>query len=464
VARRVRLLGAVITTALAIATLVIPTRSGWAAPPRLKPDVTGDPIDVPIDAPGGPDGPDGPDAEDLGGDEIPEDVGATLEDAELEALLREAEAEAAASADGTTVDPESAHAGSTTSKAAPSSDVLVNAAPKLTPAKPKWIEHLVVAGDRLDEIADRYGVSRESLIRWNKLDAKKPQIVHGRTLRVHAKTHALPRVERTHVVAKGDTWSGIAKKYGVDEDRLRRWNKSVPRKFKIGTELSVWVEQREPTEKRRKSGSVGGASEPEAEDVVEDTYELETPLPLKSVRGNAYSENRELYTLSRPELTYGSSHTVRSLQEAIAVWRRDYGFVGSLVITCISKPGGGKFRPHKSHQSGRDVDIRLPVKKKDDASASDLNDVDWNATWALVKTLIDGGQVQYIFLNSDRQRQLYKAALRAGAKKEELAKWIQFPQKSGTNHGIVRHADGHKAHLHVRFKCGPREKSCSMKP
>lgn len=457
--------GASITLGLALVCAAIQPMSAWAAPPRLKPDVQGDPIDV-------------PDSEDLGGDEIPEDLGATLEEDELEVLLREAEAEAAAA--GGTEDPAASSTTSTPSSADPSAEVLVSATPKLTPSKPKWIEHLVVAGDRLDEIADRYGVSRESLIRWNKLDPKKPQIVHGRTLRVHAKTHVLPRVERTHVVAKGDTWSGIAKKYGVDEDRLRRWNKAVPRKFKIGTELSVWVEQREPSEKRRKSGSVGGASELETGGAAEDTYELETPLPLKSVRGNAYSvglpnrgrlaagvqmpENRELYTLSRPELTYGSSHTVRSLQEAIAVWRRDYGFVGSLVITCISKPGGGKFRPHKSHQSGRDVDIRLPVKKKEGASAGDINDVDWDATWALVKTLIDGGQVQYVFLNTDRQRQLYKAALRAGAKKEELAKWIQFPQKAGTNHGIVRHADGHKAHIHVRFKCGPREKSCSMKP
>jgi LysM repeat protein len=328
----------------------------------------------------------------------------------------------------------------------------------------KWVRHEVIPGDRLDTIADRYGVTRKALIRWNKLDPNKALIRVGQKLKVYARVVPPPRREISYVVKKGDTWVGIAKKYGVEERLLRRWNKKVPRKFKYGTTLRIWVEGKE------ESGSGGGSGG--------DGGEVSTsPLPTVSVRGNGYSvgkpnrgklvngvqlpKNDELYERRDPDLAYGTSHTIETMQLAIARWRRDYDFDGKLVVASISKRGGGRFRPHSSHQTGRDVDIRMPVKAGiGHTMAKNSSEIDWDATWALIQAFLETEQVQYIFLSYSRQKRLYSAAKRAGVSKKKLEAWIQYPNKPKTNNGIVRHAEGHTSHIHVRFVCGPSENRC----
>jgi murein endopeptidase len=90
----------------------------------------------------------------------------------------------------------------------------------------------------------------------------------------------------------------------------------------------------------------------------------------------------------------------------------------------------------------------------------DASDIDWNATWGLISALGATGEVQYIFLSHSRQKHLYEAAKKAGVKKDELARIIQYPNKSKTNNGIVRHAKGHDVHIHVRFSCASNETKC----
>jgi murein endopeptidase len=126
----------------------------------------------------------------------------------------------------------------------------------------------------------------------------------------------------------------------------------------------------------------------------------------------------------------------------------------------MSRRGGGRFRPHESHQSGRDVDIRLPLRQglaKGTIPVSS-SQVDWDAAWALVRALISTEQVRFIFLARNRQPALHKAAKRAGAGDDELGLWLQYPRRSRT--ALVRHARGHVKHIHVRFRCGPNEPSC----
>lgn len=322
----------------------------------------------------------------------------------------------------------------------------------------KWIKHHIIAGDSLDEIAARYGVSKDGLIRWNKLDEKRPMIIAGHHLTVYARLFPPPREEITYEVKRGDTWYEIAKQHNTTVDRLKRWNKKVPRAFKAGTKLTIWIEPEPP-----------GYIEPEAQD--------DSPLPVKKVRDTGVSvgspnrgrlvngiqmpDNEELYTVLRPENCFGSSHTVATLQLAAAKWRRSYDYDGELVISAISRPKGGRFRPHRSHQNGRDVDIRLPVRAGvSGTAAGSVNDVDWDATWAFMHELLLTEQVVYIFLDRSRQRYLYRAAKKAGVDSGQLDMWIQYPRPSGTNYGVIRHARGHTAHMHVRFKCGPKDRSC----
>jgi murein endopeptidase len=203
----------------------------------------------------------------------------------------------------------------------------------------------------------------------------------------------------------------------------------------------------------------------------------EALLPVVHVAGTALSvgsaahgrllhgiqlpQNDALYTIRNPENTWGSSHAIEELQLAIAAFRRSYGFERELVIEDMSQHHGGRFPPHHSHRSGRDVDVELPLKVGVPVGTipRQASLVNWDAAWSLVKSLIATGEVRYIFLSRTRQDKLYEAAQRAGATEQELEEYIQYP-----HHGLtayVRHSHGHDKHIHVRFTCAPYESDCS---
>ncbi len=82
--------------------------------------------------------------------------------------------------------------------------------------------HRVRWGETLSEIADEYGVSQRDLKTWNNLDAKG-SIRAGQRLRV-APPGTKASSARTHLVRRGDTLSGLAKRYGVSVGELRQAN------------------------------------------------------------------------------------------------------------------------------------------------------------------------------------------------------------------------------------------------
>ena len=406
---------------------------------------------------------------------------------EVRASPPEDEIEAGADGEGETGEDEAGAGGAGEDEAAPEP----RPEPRWTIKKLKkavWIKHRIVPGERLDEIADRYQVRKGSLIRWNKLDPDKPKIYAGRELAVYTKYIPPPQQQLIYTVESGDSWNKIAKAYRVDPEHLRlRWNAKVPRKFKAGQELVIWIDPlddpdllRDPDEGRDKGGGTkatagtsAGASGTEASSSSGSSAVANLPLATiqtgsisvgkpnhgKIVNGIRLPENKQLYTVRKPDESWGSTHTLHNLQLAIANWRHDTGYKGDLVIGAISKQGGGKLKPHSSHQSGRDVDIRLPLKRAG-GEAENTSDVDWDATWALIQALVATGEVQYIFLSTSRQKFLHKAAKRAGASKDMIERMIQYPNSSGSNSGIVRHSKGHTAHFHVRFTCAANEARC----
>lgn len=329
------------------------------------------------------------------------------------------------------------------------------AAEEASPPKRTWIKHEVIAGDLVSTVARRYGVTKKEIIRWNKLNAERPIIVTGRKLRVYARVVPLPRERHVHVVQPGDSWYGIAREYDVSKDLVRRWN---PRRKRLvaGQTLVIWREGRPPPPPKASTEALP------LEPVVYGGVSIGKPSRGRIHRSVQIPLNEALYTLLRPSLSYGSTHAVEQLQLALARFRRDYPYEGKLVISSMSKEGGGPLSPHRSHQSGRDVDIRLPLLLGLPGSLPrSYDDVDWNATWAMVRALIDTGEVTYIFLNRGGQARLHRAARRAGVKEEELRRLIQYPSKEGRGRAVVRHSPGHDKHLHVRFKCAETELECA---
>jgi membrane-bound lytic murein transglycosylase D len=92
--------------------------------------------------------------------------------------------------------------------------------------------HRVRKGETISEIADEYGVTQRELMAWNSLD-RRGRIRAGQRLRVvspdapgaQAPTTATDAsAGRTHVVKRGDTLEGLARRYGVSIQALREAN------------------------------------------------------------------------------------------------------------------------------------------------------------------------------------------------------------------------------------------------
>ena len=324
-----------------------------------------------------------------------------------------------------------------------------------TPPSAQWIVHEVIPGERLSDVADRYAVSAASITRWNRIDPTATHDVTGARLRVQTQLPGRQRDKLSYVVREGDSWARIARRYYVDAGTLEKiWNHGVTT-LKPGDRVLVWVEP----------GVVPKEDPPEI-----TVADLLVPVPAgassfgwpnsgRLMNGVLIPENPKLYTIRNVDHGYGSTHAIEVMQRGLAAFRLKTKYEGEVLIWDMSMQRGGRFGPHRSHRSGRDVDIALPLLPGLPQSTPRANDaIDWVATWHLVKAFIETGDVKYIFLSRSRQAALYKVAEAEGYTPEQLEELMQFPRREKL--GIVRHSPGHNCHLHVRFGCGPDEERC----
>jgi hypothetical protein len=247
----------------------------------------------------------------------------------------------------------------------------------------------------------------------------------------------------------------------VPATRLEAYNANV--ELKPGATIAVWIDPK-PYEPRDPNAKIPDY------DFGTDAQSVGRTNAGSLINGKQMPES-PLYERRSPHLMYGSSYTIEHLLEAIAAFRRDVAYDGKLNLSDISKKGGGKLEPHKSHQAGRDIDIWLPTLKGvykvkyfkggGQRERRPLHaEVDWYALWGLVRALIRTGAVEEVYLDWIYQEYVYRAAVNMGATPEELDEWIQWPRPRSSSKGIFRHSKDHLSHIHVRFKCAPWEKSC----
>jgi penicillin-insensitive murein endopeptidase len=161
--------------------------------------------------------------------------------------------------------------------------------------------------------------------------------------------------------------------------------------------------------------------------------------------------NGPLWKLADPEHSWGTRESVEFVQHAIERVNEQFPDSPVLYVGDFSARHGGRVKPHKSHQSGRDVDIGYYYL---DASVwyrrADAGNLDRARTWALLKTLLTETRVQYVFIDRKIQPLLKDYALARG----EDPQWLEevFEGTVGRKDSIVRHRWGHATHLHVRFE------------
>lgn len=156
------------------------------------------------------------------------------------------------------------------------------------------------------------------------------------------------------------------------------------------------------------------------------------------------------WNVTSPAQAFGTREVVESVGEAIRAV--DAAFPGGTRINVnhLSGKDGGWLRPHKSHQTGRDVDLGFyyledgPHVHADRAKYFDLA-----RNWTLIRELVTHGDVQLILVDRKIIKRLYDHALAIG----EDPAWVRSIAGQGAD-SILRHARRHKDHFHVRYYDG----------
>lgn len=182
---------------------------------------------------------------------------------------------------------------------------------------------------------------------------------------------------------------------------------------------------------------------------------LQHGLPMPEGR---YWELRE-----RRTRTYGATNAIGAMVAAFTSYGEQFGGAAPPVsVGEISGPRGGRANPHSSHRSGRDVDlgyVLLPGTEREQWRQASAETFDVEKNWALIKALVATGEVQTIFISSKLQRLLQPVAL-ADIGEEALGRYFWRPGGGAEQDPILRHEDGHRDHMHVRFRCESGNTRC----
>lgn len=297
------------------------------------------------------------------------------------------------------------------------------------------VPYTVVRGDTGHRIARRFGLSLAELVALNddrSLDRLRP----GETLVVGRAHH------HTHRVLPGETLERIASRWEVEPAHLSAWNGiGRARALETGAELDVWSPlSRPPSESR---GSV-------------HTGSLEHGIVVPPHTGYRVHDERRAWV---------TTFVAAALVDGFDALRTRFPRSPAIEIRDASLEHGGPMREHRSHTSGRDVDMsyfRLSC-----ASASECGHrwtrsdaLDAEREWALLEHWIRADLLEYVFVDYELQGPLYDAARAAGASRAELDRWFQYPRGESSRMGLIRHVPRHADHLHVRFACAPYDDAC----
>jgi len=160
-------------------------------------------------------------------------------------------------------------------------------------------------------------------------------------------------------------------------------------------------------------------------------------------------EESGLFHIVVPDASYGTEETLFYLTRATEAVHVEHPGTRPLHIGHLSRQGGGYLRPHKSHQSGRDVDVGFYYSTRDTwyRRATPTN-LDLPRTWTFLRSLVTDTDVEMIFVASYIQHMIRKYAESVG----EDPVWLHaLFDGAGPRGPMFRHAPGHATHFHVRF-------------
>ena len=295
------------------------------------------------------------------------------------------------------------------------------------------IPYTVVRGDTGRRVARRFGLTFAELRELNG-ERSLERLRIGDTL-VVGRGH-----RHVHRVHAGESLADIAGRYRVTLAELTRWNPGLrPSRLSRGQEIVLYSEREEPP-----SESVGEV----------DDGQLVNGVALPTHPG---------FVVRRRERTFLTLDAAEHLLRAFDALRDEDEDAPRLQIGDASRARGGPLDQHRSHQSGRDVDIDYFYRRCREVCGHHRlspSELDADRQWRLIEPWLRADAVEYIFIDHALQEPLYEAARRAGVSRGDLSRWFQWPRAIDVRFGIIRHVPSHADHMHVRFACAPHDTAC----
>lgn len=294
-----------------------------------------------------------------------------------------------------------------------------------------------------------------------------------------AATASTAHASRTHRVQKGETLIHIADAYGCELDQLKQHNRLSTSLIVAGATIKIpackkpsrVAARAEPANTAQRGKAQARMTKAPKLTPLTPTYDpnaMSVGLPWAGRLAKATRlPEGEGYFVRRPENAFGTTSAVGYIQQAIANTRASLPDLHDLAIGDLSSQHGGRIREHRSHQSGRDIDLGLYFVAPPDGYPRVFADysqgMDLGATFQLIHELAasrrESDGVEMMFLDYEIQGHLYEDAAMRGVSLEYLEELFQYPRGKRTQ-ALIRHEPNHADHLHVRYKCPVDDARC----
>lgn len=296
--------------------------------------------------------------------------------------------------------------------------------------------YVLQRGDTLSHVALRHATTVAELLVINP-GLRADRVAAGRAIRVPVPEGTL-RIE--HVVRRGETLGRLAERHRVSARDLLRWNPGLRRGFRAGRTVVIWS-----TVPASVSASVGAPNR----------GRLLEAEPLPPHPG---------YFVRDASRAYGTLETVLWMQDAVQAVQDRHPRSPRVRVHDVSLPEGGFMNGHRSHQSGRDVDISIYQRRCPDRLCPmrrmNPEDLDVERTFTLLEHWLKNERLEAVFLDYALQAPLYEEGRRRGYSRAQLSRWFQYPHGASYPLGVVRHYPRHRDHAHVRFVCPDTDDDC----
>ncbi|MEM9462260.1 MAG: penicillin-insensitive murein endopeptidase [Myxococcota bacterium] len=200
-------------------------------------------------------------------------------------------------------------------------------------------------------------------------------------------------------------------------------------------------------------------------------YEYDAQLPTQSV--GSPNNGRLRHGLPMPEGPYwtlrerrtrafGARNAVLAMVAAFNRYGESFDDAPPVSVGELSYRRGGRALPHRSHRTGRDVDLGYVLTPGSEGKywkRANVDNFDVEKNWVLIQSLVETGEVQQIFISSRLQR-LLRPLAREQLSDEEFARYFWVTGGGEDQSPILRHWDGHRDHMHVRFRCEDGNSRC----